>query len=199
VVALPVRLRRQGKAALAANCFEPVCRDWTNHRKEAVAAGRYTKTLARMEHDVFPWLGAMPIAEISSPDVLAVLQRVDERGARHTAHRVRSEVSQAFRHAIATGRAERDPCPDLRGAIPAAKAGHFAAITTAKEVADLPRAIDGFRCRLVVKSALLLAPLLFVRPGELRRTEWAGFDLATAAPIQKGEKSGFPRRADAAS
>jgi len=168
------------RVALTANCFEPVCRDWMNHRKETVAAGQYTKTLARMEHDVFPWLGAKPISEISAPDVLAVLRRVDERGARYTAHRVRSEISQAFRYAIATGRAERDPCPDLRGAIPAAKAGHFAAITTPKEVAELLRAIDGFRGTFVVKNALLLAPLLFVRPGELRRAGWAGFDLDKA-------------------
>jgi integrase len=93
---------------------------------------------------------------------------------------VRSEISQAFRYAIATGRADRDPCPDLKGAIPAPKAEHFAAITTPKEVAELLRAIDGFRGTFVVKSALLLAPLLFVRPGELRKAEWSGFDLDKA-------------------
>ena len=124
--------------------------------------------------------GPKPIAEISAADVLGVLRRVDERGARYTAHRVRSEISRAFRYAIATGRAERDPCPDLKGAIPSPKAEHFAAITAPKDVAELLRAIDGFRGTFVVSCALRLAPLLFVRPGELRRAEWSGFDLDKA-------------------
>jgi integrase len=167
-------------AALAGNCFESICREWLEQRKSTVDPAQHVKTLARMQNDVFPWLGAKPITEISAPDVLSVLRRIDERGARYTAHRTRSEVSQAFRYAIATGRAERDPCPDLRGAIPAAKETHFAAITTPKEVAELLRAIDGFRGTFVVKCALLLAPLLFIRPGELRKAEWAGFDLDKA-------------------
>ena len=171
---------KEVQAALTENCFEVVCREWLGHRKNSVEAAQHVKTLARMVNDVFPWLGEKPINEISSPDVLGVLRRIDERGARYTAHRVRSEISQAFRYAIATGRAERDPCPDLKGAIPSPKAEHFAAITTPKEVAELLRAIDGFRGTFVVKSALLLAPLLFVRPGELRKAEWSGFDLDKA-------------------
>jgi integrase len=169
------------QAALTENCFETVCRDWLEQRKGTVEPAQHVKTLARMVNDVFPWLGKKAISEISSPDVLEVLRRIDERGARYTAHRVRSEISQAFRYAIATGRAQRDPCPDLKGAIPSPKAEHFAAITTPSEVAELLRAIDGFRGTFVVKSALLLAPLLFVRPGELRKAEWTGFDL------EKGE------------
>ncbi len=171
---------KEVQAALTENCFEVVCREWLGHRNDSVEAAQHVKTLARMVNDVFPWLGEKPINEISSPDVLGVLRRIDERGARYTAHRVRSEISQAFRYAIATGRAERDPCPDLKGAIPSPKAEHFAAITTPKEVAELLRAIDGFRGTFVVKSALLLAPLLFVRPGELRKAEWSGFDLDKA-------------------
>ena len=175
--------RKADKAAVAAmteNCFEAVCREWLEQRKNTVEPSQHVKTLARMENDVFPWLGAKAMNEISSPDVLSVLRRIDERGARYTAHRVRSEISRAFRYAIANGKAERDPCPDLKGAIPAAKAEHFAAITTPKEVAGLLRAIDAFQGTFVVKSALLLAPLLFVRPGELRKAEWSGFDLDKA-------------------
>lgn len=171
---------KASKAGLTENCFEPICREWLGHRKSTVEEAQHLKTLTRMEHDVFPWLGAKAITEISAPDVLAVLRRIDERGARFTAHRVRSEISRAFRYAIATGRAERDPCPDLKGAIPAAKETHFASITTPKEVAELLRAIDAFRGTFVVKSALLLAPLLFVRPGELRQAEWSDFDLDKA-------------------
>lgn len=175
--------RKADKAAVVAmteNCFEAVCRKWLAERKDTVEAAQHVKTLARMENDVFPWLGAKAVNEISSPDVLSVLRRIDERGARYTAHRVRSEISRAFRYAIANGKAERDPCPDLKGAIPAPKTEHFASITTPKEVAELLRAIDGFRGTFVVKSALLLAPLLFVRPGELRKAEWSGFDLDKA-------------------
>lgn len=171
---------RAAVAALTENCFEAVCRDWLHKRKSEVEPAQHIKTLARMVNDVFPWLGAKPLNEITAPDVLSVLRRIDERGARYTAHRVRSEISQAFRFAIATGRAERDPCPDLRGAIPSPKETHFAAIVTPKEAAELLRAIDGFRGTFVVKSALLLAPLLFVRPGELRKAEWSGFDLDKA-------------------
>lgn len=175
--------RKADKAAAAAlveNCFEAVCRKWLEARKDTVEAAQHVKTLARMENDVFPWLGGKPITQISAPDVLGVLRRIDERGARYTAHRVRSEISRVFRYAIANGKAERDPCPDLKGAIPAPRAEHFAAITTPKEAAELLRAIDGFQGTFVVKSALLLAPLLFVRPGELRKAEWSGFDLDKA-------------------
>ncbi len=179
----PGESRKAAKASrdgLAGDCFEPICREWLNKRKSEVEPAQHVKTLARMANDVFPWLGAKPITEITAPDVLAVLRRIDERGARYTAHRVRSEISQAFRYAVATGRAERDPCPDLKGAIPAAKETHFAAITTPKEVAELLRAIDAFRGTFVVKSALLLAPLLFIRPGELRQAEWSDFDMDKA-------------------
>jgi integrase len=174
------KAQKAAKADRLGNSFEVICREWLEQRKDTVEPSQHVKTLARMENDVFPWLGAKAIAEITSPDVLGVLRRIDERGARYTAHRVRSEISRAFRYAIATGRADRDPCPDLKGAIPAPKAEHFAAITTPTEVAELLRAIDGFRGTFVVKSALLLAPLLFVRPGELRSAEWSGFDLDKA-------------------
>jgi hypothetical protein len=153
------KAQKAAKADRSGNSFEVICREWLEQRKDTVEPSQHVKTLARMENDVFPWLGAKAIAEITSPDVLGVLRRIDERGARYTAHRVRSEISRAFRYAIATGRADRDPCPDLKGAIPAPKAEHFAAITTPTEVAELLRAIDGFRGTFVVKSALLLAAL----------------------------------------
>lgn len=171
------KAQKAAKTERAANSFEVICREWLEQRKETVEPAQTAKTLARMENDVFPWIGGKAITEITAPDVLSVMRRMDERGARYTAHRVRSEISRAFRYAIATGRAERDPCPDLRGAIPPAKETHFAAITDPNEVGGLLRAFDGFSGTFVVKSALLLAPLLFTRPGELRKAEWASFDL----------------------
>lgn len=176
----PCEQRKAQKAAgevRAANSFEVICREWLEKWRTTVEPAQHTKALARFEKNVFPWLGGRPIAEITAPEVLAVLRRVDERGARYTAHKVKSEISQTFRYAVATGRAERDPCPDLRGAIPPARGENFAAITDPKEVGALLRAIDAFRGTFIVKSALLLAPLVFVRPGELRKAEWSEIDF----------------------
>jgi integrase len=164
----------------AANSFEVICREWLENKRSTVEEAQYKKALARLEKDVFPWMGGRPIAEITAPEILAVLRRIDARGARYTAHKAKSEISQCFRYAIATGRAYRDPCPDLKGAIPAPKTENLPAITNPNEVGELLRAIDGFKGTFVVRCALLLAPLLFVRPGELRKAAWDCFDLDKA-------------------
>jgi integrase len=133
-----------------------------------------------MERDLFPWMGAHPINEIKAPELLAVLRRVESRGALESAHRIRAIAGQVFRYAVATGRAERDPSADLKGALPRPGEKHHAAITDPKEVAPLLRAIDGYHGHFVVKCALRLAPLFFVRPGELRHAEWAEIDFDEA-------------------
>lgn len=179
----PSANRKAQKAARierAGNSFEVICREWLKARSDTVEPAQTAKTLSRMENDVFPWLGNTAITDITAPDVLSVLRRIDQRGARYTAHRVRSEISRAFRYAIATGRTERDPCPDLIGAIQPAKTEHMPSITNPIEAAELLRAIDAFRGTFIVKCALLLAPILFVRPGELRRAEWSGIDFEKA-------------------
>ncbi len=168
------------KVERAANSFEVIGREWFEKNRETWAPSHADKIIRRLENDVFPWLGGKPIAEITAPDVLTVLRRIEGRGTLDTAHRAGGNCSQIFRYAIATGRAVRDPVPDLRGALPPARGNNFAAITEPAKVAELLRAIDAFSGTFVVKSALLLAPLLFVRPGELRRAEWAGFDLDKA-------------------
>lgn len=175
--------RKAQKAATqvrAANSFEVIGREWFEKNRATWAASHADKIIRRLEKDVFPWIGARPIAEISAPEVLAMLRRIEGRGALDTAHRAGGNCSQIFRYAIATGRAERDPLPDLRGALPPALGKNFPAITDPAEAANLLRAIDAFRGTFVVQCALRLAPLLFVRPGELRRAEWAGFDLDKA-------------------
>ena len=168
------------KVERAANSFEVIGREWFEKNRETWAPSHADKIIKRLENDVFPWLGGKAIAEITAPDVLTVLRRIEGRGTLDTAHRAGGNCSQIFRYAIATGRAVRDPVPDLRGALPPARGGNFAAITEPAKVAELLRAIDAFSGTFVVKSALLLAPLLFVRPGELRRAEWADFDLDKA-------------------
>ena len=163
-----------------ASTFEIVARDWMDGRKTQVEPGQYIKTLSRMENDVFPWMGKRPISEIDAPEILVLLRRIDSRGARYTAHKVRSEISRVFRYAIATGRAKGDPAKDLIGAIPPAAQTHFASITDPAKVAEMLRAFDGFSGTFAVLCALKLAPMLFVRPGELRRAEWAHCDLEKA-------------------
>ena len=111
--------------------------------------------------------------EITAPELLAVLRRIEARGAIETAHRAHQNCGRVFRYAIATGRAERDPAADLRGALPPVKEKHHAAITDPKAMGALLRAIDGYQGSLVTQCALRLAPLTFVRPGELRKAEWA--------------------------
>jgi len=120
------------------------------------------------------------ISEIKAPELLKVLQRVEERGTLETAHRIRTICGQVFRYALATGRAERDPASDLRGALPQTQERHRAAITEPKKVGDLLRAIDCYQGSFVVKCALQFLPLVFVRPGELRHAEWSEIDFDNA-------------------
>ncbi|MDR5794488.1 integrase arm-type DNA-binding domain-containing protein [Caballeronia sp. LZ008] len=175
--------RKVQKAATverAANSFEAVAREWFARQAPGWAASHADKIMGRLEKDVFPWLGGRAIAEIRPPEVLAVLRRVEARGALDTAHRVHQNCGQVFRYAVATGRAERDISSDLRGALPPARHTHFASVTEPTEVASLLRALDAFQGTFVVQCAPRLAPLLFVRPGELRSAEWVQFDLDKA-------------------
>jgi integrase len=129
---------------------------------------------------IIPWIGSRPIAEVTAPELLAVVRRIENRGVLETAHRALGNCGQVFRYAVATGRAVRDPSGDLRGALPPVKGQHFAAATEPKRFAELLRAMDGYEGTLTVRCALRVAPLVFVRPGELRKAEWADIDLDTA-------------------
>jgi integrase len=133
-----------------------------------------------LERDIFPWLGNKPIADISAPHLLEVIRRIEQRGALETAHRAIGNCGQIFRYAVATGRAERDPSNDLRGALPPYKTKHFASVTNPEQVGKLLSALDSYEGTLVVRCALRLAPLVFVRPGELRRAQWPDIDLDAA-------------------
>jgi integrase len=179
----PGEVRKAQKATKVADCensFEVVAREWHGKFVKTWSAVHANTIKDRLEKEVFPCIGSRPIAEIKAPELLAVLRRMESRGALDTAHRLRNHCSNIFRYAIATGRAERDPAADLRGALPPVKYGHMAAPTDPKDVAPLLRAIDGFEGSFVVKCAMQLAPLLFVRPGELRAAEWSEIDLDAA-------------------
>jgi integrase len=171
---------KRAKRIAATNSFEAVSLAWMEERRTQVAAGQYDKTLARFKNDAFPWLGGRPIAELEAPELLDVLKRVDGRGARFTAHRLRSEVSRVFRYGIKHGFCKSDPAHALVGAIPPAQTTHFASITDPAKVGEMLRAFDGFAGTLPVLCALRLAPMLFCRPGELRTAEWEHIDLDRA-------------------
>ena len=150
----------------------------------------------RLEHelrrDVFPYVGARPVAELTAPDLLAVVRRVEERGHLRTAHNVLRTCGRVLRYAVATGRAERDVSWDLRGALPPVRTKHFAAITDPREVGPLLRQLDGYSGTLPVRCALRLAPLVFVRLGELVTAEWAGISLEGAEWRYTVTKTGTP-------
>ncbi len=174
------KAQKAARAERNANSFEVIAREWFEKFKTIKSDGYAEKVLSRLERDIFPWLGGEPIVDVNAPKVLAVLQRIESRGAIHTAHRAKGNISQIMRYAIATNRAAHDPCPDLRGALSPAIANHFAAFTDPKEVGAFLRVMDGYAGTLTVRTALKLGPLLFCRPGELRHMKWAEINLDAA-------------------
>jgi len=175
----PSRKRKEDKRrASASEAFEAIAREWFGKQEPAWSERHAKTTLERMEKNIFPFIGGRPISELGVEDMLSVVQRCEKRGAVETARRIRQIMSQVFRYAVAAGRAERDPAADIKGAIPPArKVKHHPSITDPKKIGPLLRAIDEFSGTLVVHCALRLAPLVFVRPGELRQAEWHEIDL----------------------
>ena len=171
------------KAAMAskhgnlANSFEVVAREWAANYFINKSESHHERTLRRLESYLFPWLGSKPIADITAAQILEVVKRIANLNKLETAHRTLQATSQVFRHAVQTGRALRDPCVDLRGALPATVVKHMAAFTEPKQIAELLRAIDGFTGSFTVQTALRLSPLVFTRPSELRTAKWADIDL----------------------
>lgn len=174
------KARKVAKATGDANSFEAIAREWHSKFAKTWVDHHAQSKLERLEKNIFPLIGNRPIKEITAPEVLAVLRRLESKGILGTAHRMRFECGQVFRYAIATGRAERDPSADLRGALPAVKGGHHASTTDPKAVAPILRTIDDYKGSFVIKCAMQLAPMLFVRPGELRAAEWSEIDFESA-------------------
>jgi integrase len=171
--------QKQAKTELT-ETFEVVAREWHERFKSKWCIGHANRIMTRFEGDVFPYLGTRPIKEIKAPELLTVLRRVEARGTFELAHRIRTICGQVFRYAVATGRAERDPAADLRGALSPVQTINRAAITEPTKAAGLLRAIDDYQGGFVVRCALRFAPLVFVRPGELRHAEWSEIDIETA-------------------
>lgn len=164
-------------AERAANSFEVIAREWVASHMTNKAASHREKVIRRFELYLFPWIGGRPIAEITAPEVLGAVKRIEKLGILETAHRALQTCGQVFRYAVQTGRAVRDVTADLKGALPATSTKHMATFTDPKQIAELLRAIDGFSGTFTVQCALKIAPLVFVRPSELRMARWADIDL----------------------
>lgn len=175
----PGHTKRIAKAMPGAvdDSFEVIGREWLERNKKKWAQSHYSKVKLRLENEVFPWLGRRHIRQIAPVEVLAVAQRVEKRGAVETAHRVLQYSGAIFRYAVATSRAESDPTRDLRGAIAAPVKGSFASIKDGPGIGKLLRAIDAYPASYNVGAALRFAPLVFVRPKELRLMEWSEVDM----------------------
>jgi integrase len=175
------REEKQVKADLAANTFELVARAWL--KKTAVTRKEITQNriTTLLEHDVFPYIGGIPINTLGPRDVLTkALRKIEARGSVDTAHRAKQICGRIFRYGVAVGLAERDVTSDLRGALAEIPKSHFSAITEPRQAGELMRSIFGYTGHPSTVGALKLAPLVFVRPGELRKAEWVEIDLEGA-------------------
>lgn len=154
------------------DCFKLIALEWLHVKKSEWVSSHYSKIESRLHRDILPWIGDKSITEIKPVEVLNVLKRIQERGALETAHRAKSDIGQIFRYAIQTDRAQNNPTIHLGGALKKPKEKHMASIVEPLEVGELLRQINDYQGTFIVRCALQLAPLVFVRPGELRQAEW---------------------------
>lgn len=175
----PTHQHKANKTANAernANSFEVVTREWIEVKGAEWAESTKEKIVARMEKDILPYIGARPVSEITAPDLLQCLRRIESRGTIDTAHRALTECGGVLRYAVATGRVTSDPSRDLRGALKKATSTNFAALTKPDDVSLLMRAIETYRGSPVVRAALKFSALVFQRPGEIRHMQWDQID-----------------------
>lgn len=169
--------KRKLKKSACQNTFEGVALEWHEQNKHKWSEV-YAKTIMhRMKRNLFPQIGSKPVHLVSAPELLALLRKIEARGAKDIPHIVRSICSSVFRYAIATGRAERDPAADLKGALAPRVRRNLPSQTTPEAVGHLMIAIDNYPGTFVVRSALQLMALTFCRTGELRNAEWREIDL----------------------
>lgn len=169
--------QRKATAAGATDTFESIAREWYATRKDSWVPAHGDRILRRLERNVFPWIGAKPVTDLTAPDVLAAVRRVEAAGHGETAHRTLSNIGQVLRYAIATGRATVDVTNRMSEALAPVAERHLAAVLNPDQLGDLLRDIDAYTGTLPVRTALRLAPLVFLRPSELRNAEWPEFDL----------------------
>jgi integrase len=175
----PSAQRKAQRAALL-DTFEGVAQEWLALHSKSLSPETLSILGARLNSALYPYLGSRPVAAITAQELLVVIRRIEARGRHETAHRVRALAGRVLRFAVATGRAQHDVAADLRDALAPVRSRNFASVTDPARVGELMRAIDGYTGYPVTALALKLAPLVFVRPGELRAAEWSEFDLPNA-------------------
>jgi integrase len=184
------------KARNKADTFEVIAREWM--AKRDLSPGSIRRDTDRLEQFIFPRLGARPVRALAASEILAELQKIEDRGTIETAHRTRALVGQILRYAVATQRAERDVSIDIRGALTYRSPKNYPAITDPKRLGELLREIDAYVGQPSVCYAMKIAPYVFARPGELRGARWAEFDLegavwrVPAARMKKGREHLVP-------
>jgi integrase len=179
----PSEYKQQAKAeqiAITENTFEAIALEWFSKFSKDWAESYSIKLISRFKNDVFPWLGNRPIATIEPPEILKCLKRVEERGALDSAHRIKRNIGQVFRYAVATGRAQRDQTADLKGSLPPTKKTNLAAIIDPLRVGGLMRDIQAYEGHLTTRTALQFSAYLFQRPNEIRSMEWSEIDINKA-------------------
>ncbi|MEI6207273.1 MAG: integrase arm-type DNA-binding domain-containing protein [Desulfuromonadales bacterium] len=159
------------------NSFEAVAREWHEKFKSTWCDKHGFHKLQRMESNIFPWIGSTDISAITAPDLLAALRRVESRGAGDLSHRIRTTCVQVFQYGIATGRCQRNVAMDLKGALAPVRGKHLGAPTTPAALSVVLKGIDAFNGSRITTCALMLTPMLMVRPGELRHMEWSELDF----------------------
>lgn len=179
----PMAQRKAAKAAnaeRAVNSFGVLTLEFIEHNTHRWTNSYKVHFEQLLRREAFPYLASAPVADIKAPELLTLLKRIADRGLLETSKRTKQAIGQVIRYAVATGRAERDPTGDLKGALPTPKERHYSTIVEPKELGALMRAIDSYRGSLIVSAALRLAPLVFLRPSELAEAEWSEFDLNAA-------------------
>ena len=175
----PSAHRQAGKLAQRVT-LQLIAEEWLDIQAKKLAAVTVSKIRWMLTEFILPRLGSRPIHEITAAELLQTLRLIEERGRHETAHRTKQYVGQVLRYAIATGRAQRDITSDLRGALTPVSTKNHAAVTDPAAIGALLRSIDGYSGQPATHAALKLAPLVFVRPGELRKAEWSEFNLDAA-------------------
>jgi len=171
------RIEKAAAVVAAGNTFEAVAREFHATMRESWSPTYSVKWLAGVARHLFPTIGRMALGDIAAPVLLDVLRRVERRGTSDAAHRLQQSAGQVFRFGMQTGRCERDPAADLRGALKPHTVKHMAAVLEPAKVGELLRAMDGYTGNTVTRAALQLSALLFQRPGNIRAMEWAWIDL----------------------
>ena len=181
----PGAARKAAKASTSAsgvNSFETTAREFHEIKREEWSTAHSKRWLERLEKDVFPWIGSLEVPHVTAPVLLATLRRVEARGVRETVHSIQQACGQVFRHGIVTGRCDRNPAADLRGALKPVLVKNMAAVTEPAAVGDLMRAIEGYQGSALTRGALILSALLFQRPGNVRAMQWGALDLDGKKP-----------------